>query len=391
MIAAVKRLGAEVGIARACRGLGVPRSTYYRTQQPQPDPPSRPSPPRALTAEEKATVRAVLNSERFCNCAPREVYATLLDEDQTYLCHWRTMYRILHEHDEVHERRQSRRRPRRPKPELRATAPNQLWSWDITYLPGPDRFYYLYTIVDVFSRYVVGWLLATREGGDVAEHLIAATCEKQAIAQDQLTLHADRGSPMRAHSVQELMRGLGITESHSRPGTPTDNPYSEAHFKTLKYRPDYPERFRGIEDARRWVRRFVQWYHHQHHHTGLALMTPTMVHTGRAADVRAQRQRVLDVAYADHPERFVRQRPTAPELPVEVWINQPKSDHPMSLEVAGSAVCESEPGAKGGSRDATLFALEQAEHPATLERTQIPTADEPISPFELEYQLSQSH
>jgi putative transposase len=166
------------------------------------------------------------------------VYATLLDEDGVYLCYWRTMYRILEEHDEVRERRRQRRHPRRVKPELRATGPNQVWSWDITMLKGPGCFYYLYTIIDVFSRYLVGWMIATQESGALAEKLIGETCAKQGIEQDQLILHSDRGSAMRSKTVKDLLKALGVEKSQSRPYTPTDNPYSESQFKTMKYRPD---------------------------------------------------------------------------------------------------------------------------------------------------------
>lgn len=391
MITTAEALGAEVGVSRACRVLGVPRSSFYQARQPKSKPQPRPTPSRALHAEEKAEVRTVLNSARFCDSAPREVYATLLDEDGVYLCHWRSMYRILGEHDEVQERRQRRGRPRQVKPELQATGPNQLWSWDITYLTGPDRFYYLYTIVDVFSRYVVGWLLATREGGDLAQHLIAETCDKQGIAEEQLTLHADRGRAMRAKPVQQLLRDLGVRESHSRPGTPTDNPYSEAQFKTLKYCPDYPLQFSGLQEARRWVGGFVQWYNHEHHHTGLALMTPATVHHGQVADVQEQRQRVLDGAYAAHPERFVRGRPVTPTPPQEVWINPPVTDQPETPDALGPAASGREPGAEGRSREQSVAALDRAEHPAILERARVPGDDIDVLHLQLESELSKSH
>lgn len=391
MIAAAEQLGAQVGIARACRVLAVPRSTLYRARQAQPEAQPRPTPPRALSAAEKAEVRAVLNSERFCDSAPREVYATLLDEDRTYLCHWRTMYRILHEHNEVRERRQPRQRPRRAKPELRATGPNQLWSWDITYLQGRHRSYYLYTIVDVYSRYVVGWMVATREGGDLAEHLITVSCDKHAIAPDELTLHADRGRAMRAKPVRQLLRDLGITESHSRPGTPTDNPYSEAHFKTLKYCPDYPVTFSTAREAREWVKAFVHWYNHEHHHTGLALMTPAMVHQGQVAEVREQRQQVLDVAYTTHPERFVSGRPVPALPPQEVWINPPTTDHPVIRDALGPVASDRQPGAAINSRAQSGATIDRTEHPVGPEHTSDPTHDPDVSLFELESELSQHH
>jgi putative transposase len=320
MIDAVEELQETTGVAEACRVLGVQRRSVYRARQPQSEPAPRLAPARALKPEEKAEVRVILNSERFCDCAPREVYATLLDEGR-YFCDWRTMYRVLEEHDEVRERRNQRPATRQVKPEL------QVWTWDISYLKGPGCFYYLYTILDMYSRYIVGWMIATSESAELAEKLIAESCAKQGIERGELVLHADRGSAMRSQTVSALLKKLGVTKSHSRPYTPTDNPYSEAHFKTMKYSPNYPERFGGIRHSRRWTRTFVQWYNHEHHHSGLGLMTPATVHYGDVVQMRAQRQRALDAAYAAHPERFVNGRPTAPEPPKEVWINRPKRNH----------------------------------------------------------------
>jgi putative transposase len=215
------------------------------------------------------------------------------------------MYRVLQEHDEVWERRRQRRHRKRVKPELRATGPHQVWSWDITMLKGPGCFYYLYTIIDVFSRYLVGWMIATQESGALAEKLIGETCAKQGIEQDQLILHSDRGSAMRSKTVKDLLKALGVEKSQSRPYTPTDNPYSESQFKTMKYRPDYPEAFSGITQARGWTRVFVDWYNNEHHHTGLALMTPATVHYGQVESVRERRQAALDAVYAAHPERLL--------------------------------------------------------------------------------------
>jgi putative transposase len=325
MIEAVEKLGQTAGVSQACRALSVPRSSLYRSRKPPEAPTTRPTPPRALSPEEKSTVRAILNSDQFCDEAPREVYATLLDQGE-YYCHWRTMYRILKEHDEVRERRKQRRHPVSSKPELQATGQNQLWSWDLTQLRGPNRrYYYLYTIIDVFSRYVPGWMIANRESAQLAERLIARTCTKQGIKPEQLVLHADRGSAMRSKTVAQLLIKLGIAKSHSRPYTPTDNPFSEAQFKTMKYRPDYPETFVGMKDARCWARGFIHWYNHKHHHTGLALMTPATVHFGQEERVYQQRQQVLAAVYAAHPERFVRGKPTPLALPKVVWINKPKT------------------------------------------------------------------
>jgi putative transposase len=269
-------------------------------------------------------VREELNSERFQDCAPREVYGTLLDEGQ-YLCSWRSMYRILAENQEVRERRNQLRHPHYSKPELLATSPNQLWSWDITKLLGPTKwtYYYLYVILDVFSRYVVGWMIAERESAALAEELIAETCTRQGIQPDQLTIHADRGSSMTSKSVALLLADLGVTKTHSRPHVSNDNPYSEAHFRTLKYRPDYPTRFGCQADARAWANTFFTWYNQEHHHSGLALLTPADVHYQRAQTVLQKRQLVLQAAYQKTPQRFVKGSPVPAQLPQAVWINPP--------------------------------------------------------------------
>ncbi len=325
MIAAAEQLGQTIGVAAACRSLPVSRSQVYRLRQPRPSSPSRVTPDRALSAEERAQVRDVLNSERFQDQAPRQVYAQLLDEGQ-YLCHWRTMYRILADHQEVCERRRQRRHVTYTKPELLATAPNQVWSWDITQLKGPVKwcYFYLYVILDVFSRYVVGWLVAEQETAQLAEILIRETCTKQGIQPDQLTLHSDRGSPMKSKVVTQLLTDLGIIKSHSRPHVSDDNPYSEAHFKTLKYRPDYPDRFADLEHARQWGRATITWYNHDHYHSALGLLTPASVHYGLAEAILAQRQQVLQATYATHPDRFVKGLPVVAAPPQEVWINQPQ-------------------------------------------------------------------
>lgn len=341
MIELAEELGNHVGLTTACRVLGMPRSTLYRARQtPQPAPPRERAPsPRALSQPERAAVRTLLNSERFQDQSPREVYATLLDEG-TYLCSWRTMYRILAAYAEVRERRNQLRRPSYQKPELLATAPRQLWSWDITKLKGPATwsYYYLYVILDVFSRYVVGWLIAEHEAAALARQLIEESCTKEGIAADQLTLHSDRGSAMTAHSVAQLLATLGVTKSHSRPYVSNDNPFSEAQFKTLKYQPTFPERFGSLEDARAWARPFFHWYNHVHHHSALGLMTPAAIHFGQAEQLYQQRQAVLQAAYQAHPERFVRGRPVPPALPTAVWINPPPATteplHLLPKEVA---------------------------------------------------------
>ena len=391
MIESAETLGKEVGVLQACCALSVSRSSVYRARQPQAEPSSRPTSLRALSAEEKAGIRTVLNSERFCDSSPREVYATLMDEDEVYHCHWSTMYRILKEHGEVQERRKQRNHPKRVKPELRATGPNQVWSWDITQLKGPGRFFYLYTIIDVFSRYLVGWMVATQESGELAEKLISETCAKQGIKKEQLILHSDRGSAMRSKTVKELLKALGVEKSQSRPYTPTDNPYSESQFKTMKYRPDYPGEFSGITQARQWVQAFVYWYNNKHHHTGLALMTPATVHYGQVEAVRERRQRALDVVYAVHPERFVGGRPTPPELPKEVWINQPKKVHDDNILSAGTEASDREPGTQPVSRAESKVSLDIGEHLAILEQPLSPADETSIFLPKFEPELCQSY
>ena len=391
MIAAAEDLGQEIGIARACRELGVPRSSLYRARQPRPAPAPRRTPPRALSPEEKAVVQEILNSKRFADCAPRQVYATLLDEDRVYLCHWRTMYRMRAE-DAVTPQRRQRSRNRQAKPELCATGPNQVWSWDITQLKGADGVYYLYTVIDVYSRYIVGWLIAWHERGELAEKLIAETCRKEGITPQQLTLHADHGSPMRAKTLKDLLKDLEITESHSRPYTPTDNPFSEAEFKTMKYRPDYPESFATIQAARQWMRHFVYWYNHVHYHSGLALQTPVTMHLGEAQQVVAQRQQVMNRAHAAHPERFVAGAPTVPQPPKEVWINQPRQAHTPPTPISGAVTADSMPGAQPGSRAKSVASLDAGEHLATIGGSLSRQYDQPdISLPLLEAELSQSH
>jgi putative transposase len=326
------------GVEATCAALGVCRATYYRWRRPPTyGPVHRPRPPRALSADETRAVLDVLHEDRFVDLAPAQVYATLLDE-QRYLCSERTMYRILAAHDEVRERRAQLRHPRYAAPELLATAPNQLWSWDITKLKGPTTwsYYHLYVILDVFSRYVVGWMIAPRESDALAEKLIAETCERQGIQPGELTVHADRGSSMRSKVVAQLLADLGVTKTHSRPHVSNDNPFSEAGFKTLKYRPDFPERFGSIQDARAHSVDFFAWYNAEHYHSGIGLQTPEDVHYGRAQRVLVERAAVLEAAHATHPERFVRGVPTPPALPTEVWINKPASTAPSPTDLSSA-------------------------------------------------------
>lgn len=327
----VSDLAQQIGTQRACEVLAYPRSSYYRQLRPPTSPAERqpqqaPVSPRALTADEREQIKQLLNSERFADCSPRQVYATLLDED-VYLCSISSMYRILRADDEVRERRNQKRHPAYKKPELVATAPNQVWTWDITKLRGPVThvYYYLYTILDLFSRYVVGYMIAERELAVLAKQLVADTCAKQGIVPNQLILHADRGSSMTSKTLALLLADLGVGKSHSRPYVSNDNPYSEAQFKTMKYRPDYPDYFGSLGHARTWAPPFFNWYNNHHRHTGLGLMTPATVHYGLADDLTARRQVVLSAAYAQHPERFVKGLPLPPQLPDAVWINPPQT------------------------------------------------------------------
>jgi putative transposase len=325
-MSAAEELGGEVGVAPACAALGVSRATVYRRRQPASERlRATAKSHRALSDGERRMVLDTLNSERFADKAPAEVYASLL-EDGTYLCCVSTMYRILRDNDSVRERRNQLQHPNYAKPELLATKPNQLWSWDITKLKGPRKwtYYYLYVILDVFSRYVVGWMVAARESAELAKRLIAETIGKELVDPSQLTIHADRGTSMRSNLVAQLLADLGVTKTHSRPYTSNDNPFSESQFKTLKYRPEFPKTFGSQEDARGFGCIFFPWYNHEHHHHGIALLTPAQVHHGKAEEVLADRQTALDAAFEAHPERFGR-RPQAPQLPREVWINPPAS------------------------------------------------------------------
>src|SRR6266404_8983224 len=323
-IEAVREVGERLGIAPACAALGLAPATYYRRAQPKPTPAPRPTPPRALGPAERVAVLEVLHEPRFVDLAPAQVQAQLLDEGR-YLCSARTMYRLLEERQEVHERRDQLRHPRYAAPQLLATRPNALWSWDITKLLGPVKwtYFYLYVILDVFSRYVTGWMVAYRESAELAKRLIEDSSKKQLIQPDQLTLHADRGTSMRSKPVALLLADLGVTKTHSRPHVSDDNPYSESQFRTMKYRPEFPDRFGCLQDSRAFCQSFFRWYNEEHRHSGIGLLTPATVHYGQAENILRQRQDVLDVAYQRNPERFVRRAPKPPVLPSEVWINKP--------------------------------------------------------------------
>ena len=329
--AAVAELAPVIGVRAACQALGLPQAGYYRRHRQSPTP-ARPAPtpqrervqPRALTEAEREAILAELHDERFVDLSPAETWAILLDEGR-YLGSVSTFYRLLRAAGESRERRRQATHPAKVKPELLATAANMVWSWDITKLHGPAKwtYYYLYVILDIYSRYVVGWMVASRESAALAEVMIRQTCAKQGIERKQLTIHADRGSSMTSKPVAFLLADLGVTQSHSRPHVSDDNPYSEAQFKTLKYRPDFPGRFSCIEAARVHCQRFFGWYNDEHRHSGLGLHTPADVHYGTAEAIRDKRAAILADAFAAHPERFVRKPPTPPQLPTTAWINKP--------------------------------------------------------------------
>ena len=327
MSSATRELAGLVGAAAAAAALGIPRSSYYRHQRPAVRRP-RPTLAWALPPEEVRAILDLLHSPRFADCAPAEIVAMLLDEG-TYLCSERTMYRLLAAAGEVHERRAVAHRSHYAAPELLATGPNQVWSWDVTKLKGPGKWNYfcLYVLLDVFSRFVTGWLVANRESAALACDLIAQAVADQGITPGQLQIHADRGSAMVSKSVHQLLSDLDIRATHSRPHVSNDNPYSEAQFKTLKYRPDFPERFGSEQDARLHGRTFFPWYNTEHRHSGIAMLTPATVHYGRAEEVLERRYQVMQAAYAAPPARFARP-PVRQTLPERVWINAP---HPAPV------------------------------------------------------------
>jgi len=331
LITAAEQLAREMGkTAAACEALGVSRATLYRRRrQPVRESRPRPKPHRALGCDERQRVLDELCCRRFMDKAPAAVWATLLDEGK-YYCSVRTMYRVLAEQGEVRERRNQLRHPSYQKPELLATVPNQVWSWDITRLLGPAKwsYFYLYVILDIYSRYVTGWMVAHRESAILAQRLIGETCSKQGIRPGQLTIHADRGASMRSKPVALLLSDLGVTRTHSRPYVSSDNPYSESQFKTLKYCPQFPDRFGSIEHSRRFCVAFFKYYNSEHRHSGIGLMTPAAVHYGRSEEIREARQETLLAAYRRHPERFVHGVPQPPALPPEVWINPPPGESP---------------------------------------------------------------
>jgi putative transposase len=337
MMSAYHELAPQIGVAGACQALAINRAGVYRERcarrTPVEPPAGRPRPPLSLTPAEQQLLLGLLDSERFAEMAPAGIFATLLDEGR-YHGSIRTMYRLLAAHHQLRERRHQRVHPVYAKPELLAVRPNQVWSWDITKLKGPAKWscFHLYVILDIFSRYVVGWMLAARESAELAEQLIADTLYKQDIAPGTLTLHADRGSSMRSKSVADLLIDLQVAKTHSRPHVSDDNPYSESQFKTLKYRPDFPDRFGCVEHGRAHCQQFFRWYNTEHRHTGIALMTPHMVHHGLATAVTEQRRVTLNAAFAATPSRFKHVAPTPPQMPSAAWINPPKQI-PTSAEL----------------------------------------------------------
>ncbi|MFN3218465.1 MAG: IS3 family transposase [Acidimicrobiales bacterium] len=322
-------LEAVTSLKKACELIGANRSTIQRRRQPPKlgPPAPRPAPPNKLTEPERQHILAVLRSAEYCDLAPAQVWARLLD-DGIYVCSISTMYRLLAIAGENRERRRQRTHPARKRPELIARAPNQVWSWDITKLAGPERgiYYELFVIIDIYSRYVVAWCVAEAETGELAEAFIEAALDRQQIGRDQLTLHADRGTSMTSKPVAQLLVDLGVARSHSRPSVSNDNPYSEANFKTLKYCPTFPARFGSIADARVFCEAFFDHYNHIHRHSGIGLHTPASVHYGTATEIREQRAATLDAAYAANPARFRHRPPTPPKLPTVAWINEPTQE-----------------------------------------------------------------
>jgi len=333
---ATEELAPHTSVSAACRSLGIPRATIYRRRQrdtPRPRRQPKPS-PRKLKVDARRAVLAKLHLSRFVDKSPAEVVAILLDEG-SYLCSERTMYRILEESQEVRERRAQLRHPKYVKPELLATGPNQVWSWDITKLKGPVKwsYFHLYVILDIFSRYVVGWMVAEHEGATLASRLIGESCKKQSILEGQLTLHADRGPSMRSKHVAHLLADLGVTKTHSRPHVSNDNPYSESQFKTLKYHPTFPGFFGSVQDARAFCTPFFDWYNSEHRHSGISMLTPETVHYGRATQTLEARHAVMSAAQQRHPERFVHGAPSLQRAPHAAWINPP-----LEHRLAGSSL-----------------------------------------------------
>ena len=361
----IDELDDEVDVAGACAAVGLPRSTYYRRKRGAKRTPARPlpEPQRKLYQDERQCGIDVLTEARFVDWAPIQVWAQLMEEG-TYLCSPRTMHRILSENVPVRDRRDQLRHPAYAAPQLLTTKPNELWSWDITKLLGPQKwtYYYLYVILDVFSRDVVGWLIAERESGALARELVDESCRREGIEPGQLTVHSDRGSPMKSKTLGNLYVDLGITKSFSRPHVSNDNPFIESHFKTLKYRPEFPERFGSLEHARSCVHDLIEWYRHEHHHSSLEYLTPHDVHYGLADQRLAERDAVMQNAYEAPPERFVHGPPKKRQLARAVWINPPKNTADAGVdqvknetEPEGSAPSVSSPAQRSGCSSAEPY------------------------------------
>ncbi len=315
------------GVTPVLEALGLSVATHYRKQgesRQQAQVKRCRISHRGLSEEETQAVLRVLHEDRFVDVAPAEVYATLLDEG-VYIASERTMYRILEANDEVRERRNQLRHPKYAKPELVATGPNQVWSWDITKLRTMTKWVYLhlYVILDIFSRYVVGWMVAEHENAQLARRLVEETYAKHDVDPGQLILHADRGAPMKSKTLAQLLADLDVGRSFNRPHVSNDNPFSESAFKTVKYHPSFPGRFAGLDDALNHCRRFFPWYDNEHRHSGILYLTPADVHFGRAEEVLRKRHEVLLRAYDEHPERFPQGAPKLKTLPKAVWINPP--------------------------------------------------------------------
>jgi len=324
----IEKRAPSLPLSIACDAIGFCRSTYYRFKA-GPKPAKRRNIPRALSANERQEILDIMHEERFMDLPPGQIFNHLLDEGR-YIASERTIYRILADNNEVKERRKIRKHPKYSRPELLATKPNQLWSWDITRLRGPNKleYYQLYVIIDVYSRYVVGWMLAQTESGTLAKHFIEETCKSQGIQRESLTIHSDRGPAMKSKTVAELLAHLGVIKSHSRPRVSNDNPYSESQFKTMKYSSTYPDRFGSVEDARAFCTDFFKWYNNEHYHSGIKMLTPSMVHKGEAENILKKRGKVKAAAYKLRQERFVNGKPKLQKLDKKVWINAPKKSDP---------------------------------------------------------------
>ncbi|HYC77479.1 MAG TPA: IS3 family transposase [Planctomycetota bacterium] len=333
---AVDGLLGKATIAAACAALRLPRASYYRSRRARAPARKRPPPPRAIPPAVRREVRDLLVSPRFVDDAPPEIYAQLLDEGRRP-CSVRSMYRILAEDGAIKERRAQVVRPAYAKPELLATAPNQVWTWDITKLRGPAKwtYFHLYVVLDLFSRYAVAWLVADRESAAYAVRLVREAVGREGVAPGELVVHADRGAAMRSKSLAQLCADLDVRRSFSRPHTSDDNPFIEASFKTMKYQPEFPDRFDSFSAAREFCRSYFGWYNREHRHSGIAFLTPETVYRGRTPEVLAARQATLDRDFDENPIRYANRRPRVAALPAAVYINPPKSiaDEPSQVQV----------------------------------------------------------